>query len=132
MTIRTRKKRSPMPRGEAVEIACAFCGGKGLDPFGIMSPLATCQVCDGEGRVTLTEPTARCAFCHGTGVHPNTRMTCIVCDGVGEVEIAPASVVCPHCDGSGRTADCDDCGFPQSIFPCQHCKGKGFMAGNQS
>ncbi len=111
-----------------MEIVCAFCSGEGRDPFGIMSPLATCQVCDGEGCVTMSEPTAECAFCRGSGVHPNTRMTCSVCDGVGRAEVAPGSVRCPHCGGSGRTADCDDCPWPDSVFPCEHCKGVGVIA----
>ena len=112
---------------QLVEVKCAFCGGKGLDPFGIMSPLAECQVCEGEGTVKLAEPVVKCAFCHGTGVHPNSRMTCTVCDGVGTVEVQKNASTCPHCHGTGRTADCKDCDFPQSIFPCQHCKGTGVM-----
>lgn len=113
-------------RGQTVEVQCAFCGGEGLDPFGIMSPLASCQVCEGEGHVELTEPTARCAFCRGTGVSPNARLTCSTCDGVGTVEIPADAITCPHCGGSGRTADCKDCPFPDSVFPCQHCRGTGY------
>ena len=114
------------------KVTCAFCGGKGRDPFGIMSPLATCQVCGGEGRVLMREPVAHCAFCHGTGVYPDLRQTCTVCGGMGSVPITQNSVTCPHCGGTGRTADCDDCPFPQSTFPCQHCKGTGFMVSSSS
>jgi DnaJ-class molecular chaperone len=122
-----RKKNPGLAQARIVDVECAFCGGKGVDPFGIMSPLATCQVCEGEGNVELTEPTARCAFCRGTGIYPNSRLTCIACDGVGTVELSDDSIVCPHCGGSGRTADCKDCPWPDSIFPCRHCKGTGYI-----
>jgi DnaJ-class molecular chaperone len=69
----------------------------------------------------------KCAFCHGTGVHPNSRLTCTVCDGVGTVEVPENASTCKHCHGTGRTADCEDCHFPESVFPCQHCKGTGVM-----
>jgi len=128
MTTFSRKSKVESRKSAVIDVTCAFCDGKGRNPFGIMSPLATCQVCEGEGSVKMSEPTVECAFCRGTGVHPNTRMTCIVCHGVGRIEVAPGSVRCPHCGGSGRTADCKDCNFPQSVFPCQHCKGVGFVA----
>jgi DnaJ-class molecular chaperone len=128
MTGKGRTTSHRVSRGQITEVVCAFCGGKGLDPFGIMSPLAECQVCDGTGHVELTEPTGSCAFCQGTGVYPNSRLTCIACDGVGTVEIPADAVACPHCGGSGRTADCKDCPFPDSVFPCQHCKGTGYIA----
>lgn len=70
-----------------VNVTCAFCAARGRDPFGIMSQLATCQVCGGTGRRVLHQPTAPCAFCRGTGVHPGSRMTCTTCRGVGVVEI---------------------------------------------
>jgi DnaJ-class molecular chaperone len=127
MKSKGRKTTHRGARGQTTEVTCAFCGGKGLDPFGIMSPLAECQVCDGAGHVELTEPTAGCAFCRGSGIYPNSRLTCISCDGVGMVEIPADAIACPHCGGSGRTADCKDCPFPDSVFPCQHCKGTGYM-----
>jgi DnaJ-class molecular chaperone len=146
MVARTRRRRAAVSRGRkggqaglreqaseaTMEITCAFCGGKGRDPFGIMSPLATCQVCDGEGHVSMREPVAKCAFCGGTGVFPNLRQTCSVCGGVGSVEIPENAVTCPHCGGTGRTADCVDCPWDDSMFPCQHCKGAGYMSPSQS
>jgi len=87
-----------------VEVICAFCGGMGKDPFGIMSPLATCQVCSGTGRHTLRQPTAPCPFCQGTGVHPGSRNTCTTCGGVGTVEIPEDAVACPCCGGTGQVA----------------------------
>jgi len=49
-------------------IRCAFCGGKGSDPFNLLSSLARCQVCGGKGRVPVEEPVARCVYCRGRGV----------------------------------------------------------------
>lgn len=108
-----------------VEVVCAFCGGQGQDPFGIMSPLATCQVCGGLGLHTLHLPVARCAFCRGTGVHPNSRNTCTTCNGVGTVEVLPDAVTCPSCHGSGRAADAI---WPDSPLSCAGCLGKGVIA----
>lgn len=100
------------------EIACAFCKGKGRDPFGLLSELATCQVCGGTGKVEVGEPTIRCAYCSGTGVHPfGVRITCTVCNGKGMVRIIGETEICPDCKGGGRA--------PESKLPCLACKGKG-------
>ena len=34
-------------------VTCSFCGGKGKDPFDIMSSLSTCCVCKGKGVVKV-------------------------------------------------------------------------------
>jgi DnaJ-class molecular chaperone len=107
-----------------VNVRCAFCQGTGRDPFGVMSPLSTCQVCGGTGRRMLRAPTATCPFCGGTGVHPHTRLTCTVCGGVGTVSVPDGAVPCPCCGGSGRAADYV---WPDSPFPCSCCGGKGAM-----
>jgi len=109
--------------GDRVSIKCAFCDGVGKDPFGLLSTLSTCQVCNGSGKLTVTEPFAKCAFCDGSGVHPSRRYTCIVCNGKGVVP-APAEgarEVCPDCGGSGKTR------FHGHV-PCLTCKGNGFVA----
>lgn len=98
-------------------VTCAFCAGEGMDPFGLLSPLATCQVCSGKGEVTVKEPTIRCAFCNGTGIYPNSRLTCTVCMGRGVVTVH-GSTHCPDCGGSGRD--------PYTL-PCLSCKGKGVI-----
>ncbi|MBU0493729.1 MAG: hypothetical protein KKA73_04440 [Chloroflexi bacterium] len=108
-----------------VEVPCAFCGGAGRDPFGLMSPLATCQVCGGTGQRILHRPTAPCAFCRGTGVHPGSRNTCTTCDGIGTVEIPAQAIPCPHCGGSGRAADYR---WPDSPLSCACCRGKGVVS----
>lgn len=108
--------------GDRVTVKCAFCDGTGLDPFGVMSILSTCQVCRGSGKVTVTEPFVTCPFCNGTGVHPSRRYTCIVCKGKGVVSTPPEElrVTCPTCDGSGQSRT-------HWNVPCLMCKGKGFI-----
>jgi DnaJ-class molecular chaperone len=110
------------------DVTCAFCGGRGQDPFGIMSPLATCQVCGGTGRRSLHPPTAPCAFCRGTGVHPFSRLTCTTCGGVGTVEIPSDAVPCLCCGGTGRAADYANYIWPDSPLSCPCCGGKGVVA----
>lgn len=120
---------SASKQGEVIEVLCAFCGGAGLDPFGVMSPLARCQVCSGTGRHTLLSPAAVCAFCQGSGVHPFSRLTCTTCNGVGTVEVPIDAIPCSCCSGSGRAADYR---WPDSILSCSCCRGKGVQtyAGN--
>lgn len=109
--------------GDRVSIKCAFCGGTGKDPFGLLSVLSTCQVCGGRGKVAVREPFARCAFCTGTGVHPFHRLTCTVCGGKGVVPVPTHGErkVCPKCRGSGKS-------HPNWNVACLKCKGKGFVA----
>lgn len=87
-----------------IEVPCAFCGGKGRDPFSIMSPMSTCQVCGGRGSRRLGLPTISCVFCRGTGVHPATRLTCTTCGGLGTVEVPAKVASCPGCGGKGVIA----------------------------
>jgi len=105
----------------ATQITCAFCKGKGKDPFNLLSEHAACQVCGGTGKVEVKEPAIRCAFCKGSGVYHSTRITCTVCNGKGVVT-APKSPTewCPKCEGTGTTID--------SAMPCLKCKGKGVVS----
>ena len=121
-----KKKRKSAQRRPTVEVLCAFCNGTGKDPFGVMSKLATCQVCGGTGRVKLHPPTALCAFCRDTGVYDNARLTCTTCDGVGTVEIPVNAVPCPDCGGTGRSADGSN--QAESALSCTRCGGKGVVA----
>ncbi len=109
--------------GNQITVKCAFCNGTGKDPFGLLSTLATCQVCGGTGRVTVSEPFVRCPFCKGTGVHPSHRYTCILCHGKGVVPAPPEGEreVCPECGGSGKS-------HSQWNVPCTKCNGKGFIS----
>ena len=99
-------------------VTCAFCDGKGLDPFGLLSPHSKCQVCSGKGKVNVKGPTIECAFCGGTGVFPGKRVTCYVCRGKGVVAKPKFGKVCPECDGTGMAAE------PPGL-PCITCGGKG-------
>ncbi|MBT9140870.1 MAG: Chaperone protein DnaJ [Dehalococcoidia bacterium] len=108
--------------GDRVTIKCAFCDGMGKDPFGLLSILSTCQVCGGRGKVAVTEPFARCAFCNGSGVHPSRRYTCIACNGKGVIPTPQIGEreVCPECGGTGQSRS-------HWNVPCLKCKGRGFI-----
>ncbi len=101
-------------------IKCAFCKGKGKDPFELLSELAACQVCSGTGKVEVIEPAIKCAFCKGTGVYPHIgRVTCTVCSGKGMVTAQGDTGTCSECEGTGQTID--------SGLPCINCRGKGVV-----
>ena len=108
-----------------IEVACAFCTGKGKDRFGVMYAGSTCQVCGGTGVRTLAPPAARCAYCGGTGVYPGSRLTCTSCGGIGQVTIPEDAVTCRTCAGSGRAKDDF---WADSPLPCGRCGGKGVVA----
>ena len=104
------------------KMPCAFCKGKGKDPFDLLSKQSACQVCGGAGEVAIIEPTIKCAFCKGTGVHPHgVRVTCAVCNGKGMVTVSKgATGACAKCKGTGMITD--------SGLPCTTCGGKGRVA----
>lgn len=104
-------------------VTCGFCGGAGRDPFGIMSPLSTCCVCSGKGKVSIKTPYIRCAFCRGTGVYPYSRLTCTACSGVGVSPVPEPSKACPHCRGTGTDPDTG------AGFYCFTCHGAGVVKG---
>jgi DnaJ-class molecular chaperone len=66
-------------------ICCAFCHGKGKDPFGLLSALSACQVCMGRGQVTVALPYVSCPACGGSGAANDTRLVCTVCSGKGVI-----------------------------------------------
>jgi len=101
------------------EIKCAFCKGKGIDPFKILSPISICAICEGKGKVKVEEPYIKCAFCHGTGVYPHTKLSCNVCKGKGVVTFREPGITCPECKGKGQK-------FSTS-YPCLRCGGKGVI-----
>ena len=101
------------------EIKCAFCKGKGIDPFELLSSISTCAVCGGKGKVNVEEPYTRCAFCHRTGVYPNTRLSCTVCTGKGVVTFREPKKTCPDCKGTGREHTTN--------LPCIKCGGIGVI-----
>lgn len=98
-------------------VTCSFCGGKGTDPFDIMSVLSVCCVCNGRGEVRVKVPYMRCAHCRGTGAIKT--FTCTVCSGKGYVpESTGPADVCPVCRGTG-----DDASAP--AMACLKCRGHG-------
>lgn len=102
------------------EIACSFCHGEGIDPFGVMSRLSTCAICGGGKRLKIWEPLRECAFCGRTGVHPQTRLSCTACLGRGVVTLGGPIEMCARCNGSGVD--------PHLNMPCKVCRGRGVVA----
>ena len=101
-------------------VECAFCKGKGKDPFELLSKLATCQVCGGTGKVEVMEPAIKCAFCKGTAIYPRDgRVTCTVCNGKGMVTVKGETEGCLKCKGTGAETE--------SGLPCLKCGGKGVV-----
>ena len=98
----TAKKKAVAPRDVAEE-KCAYCKGTGKDPWGLMSPLANCQVCKGKGTVQIEKPYITCPVCKGRGNQRNTRLTCLACGGKGVVHIEKGMKICPECGGTGIT-----------------------------
>lgn len=117
---RTKRKRPPVSAApiERKWVKCAFCRGKGIDPFGIPSKLSRCQVCSGTGKVAVGTPTITCAFCGGSGVYLDKRLTCTVCNGKGVVTQPKDATTCPDCLGSGMATD---------SLPDLLCGGKGVI-----
>jgi len=101
------------------EIKCAFCKGKGIDPFDLLSSISTCSVCGGKGKVNVEEPYVKCAFCHGTGIYPHTRLNCTICMGKGVVTFRGTRTICPECKGTGQEHS--------TSLPCLRCGGIGVI-----
>jgi len=60
--------------GEVVAVGCAYCYGRGTDPFGVPGP------------------TSKCTACGGTGKLLGRRMTCTTCKGKGVMTVRPGAV----------------------------------------
>ncbi len=100
------------------ELTCAFCRGRGKDPFAIMSSLSACCVCGGSGKVRVQTPYAPCAHCQGSGAIKT--LTCTTCGGKGVVSRPAGPMVsCPQCRGTG-----DDASAP--AMACLKCRGTGW------
>ena len=105
------------------EIRCAFCRGKGKDPFGVFSELSTCCICGGSGTNLVEQPFVPCAYCRGKGVYPRSRLTCTACGGVGVHSLEGRTETCPNCLGPGVEP------ASESGFYCLVCHGAGVVAG---
>ena len=85
-----RKRRGFSPPPEELkwaELTCAFCRGRGKDPFMVPTHLSNCQVCHGRGMVRVVEPYETCSACQGTGVYFDSRNYCLPCHGKGVVAV---------------------------------------------
>jgi len=102
-------------------IACAFCGGTGRDPYGVLSKVSNCPVCQGHKTVEVETPTVPCAYCRGTGKQRHSRLTCSACKGKGVITLAGPTATCPQCRGTGRMVESD--------LACSLCKGAGLIPG---
>ena len=103
------------------QMVCSFCKGSGRDPFDLLSEFAVCQVCGGTGHVEVEEPAIKCAFCKGSGIYHESRITCTVCGGKGMVTAPKGETTqCTECKGTGIALD--------SRMPCLRCKGKGIVS----
>ena len=99
-------------------IPCAFCHGRGVNPYAIMSDRSACGSCGGRGTVKVVTPHVPCAFCRGTGSHKTYR--CPVCGGAGAVAaIDGPTRTCPDCEGRAFEAS--------SGLPCLTCRGRGIV-----
>lgn len=103
------------------EVTCAYCGGRGVDPFGLPGPESRCSVCGGKGYNRVTTPYIRCAACGGTGRQLGRRLTCSACKGRGVTTVRGPVAVCPVCEGTGIHP-----GSP-SRLPCTECSGRGIV-----
>lgn len=103
--------------GNHTKITCAFCKGKGKDPFGVLSKLSNCQVCLGRGRMSLQKPVEKCFACKGTGLFAHHRLPCSVCRGVGFVTKIRGEKRCEKCSGDGVEVE--------SGLPCSSCYNLG-------
>ncbi|MGV1005627.1 MAG: hypothetical protein ACOYEV_12865 [Candidatus Nanopelagicales bacterium] len=99
-------------------VTCAFCSGRGRDPFAVMSALSTCSVCGGAGENFVPEPRVECAFCKATGVQLTYRVTCTGCVGKGMHTVRVDAETCPVCAGTGVAPD-------SPKLPCAKCRGAG-------
>ncbi len=89
--------------GELVDVKCAYCGGRGKDPFGCPGPESNCGTCGGKGYNRVMTPYEKCPACGGTGRVLGRRLNCTTCKGRGvitvrqryrtrSVEVGPAGV----------------------------------------
>ncbi|MDI6815059.1 MAG: hypothetical protein QMC90_03140 [Dehalococcoidales bacterium] len=84
------RRRRVAPVSEAVkwaEVTCAFCQGRGKDPFHVLSPLSVCPVCHGRRKFRVVEPYKTCQACDGTGLYFNSHLYCWTCRGKGVVMV---------------------------------------------
>ena len=77
-----------------VRVQCAFCKGKGRDPYGL-SHLSNCVACGGKGTQLVAEPYQTCPACEGKGLYFRSRMYCWTCRGKGVIPSEPEAAEPP-------------------------------------
>jgi len=105
--------------GEMADVKCAYCYGRGTDPFGIPGPESKCSVCNSKGYNRVMAPYVRCASCKGTGKMHSRRLTCSTCKGRGVITVKGPTMTCPQCQGTGRQPDTGH------NLACTLCSGRG-------
>lgn len=99
-------------------VICAFCKGRGTDPYDQLSALSKCGSCDGTGTKTVLSPHTTCAYCRGTGSYKTFR--CPICGGAGAVQALDGPTeTCPECEGMASLSS--------SGLPCLRCRGRGLI-----
>ncbi len=99
-------------------VVCAFCKGRGTDPYDQLSSLSKCGSCYGTGTKVVSNPRTTCTFCRGTGSYKTFR--CLICGGAGVVPVVDGPTeTCPDCGGSAFEAS--------SGLPCLRCRGRGVI-----
>jgi hypothetical protein len=99
-------------------VVCAFCQGKGTDPYDQLSSLSVCGSCNGTGRKFVSTPHTPCTFCQGTGSFKTFR--CLICGGAGVVHVMDGPTeTCPDCEGTAVESS--------SGLPCVRCRGRGLI-----
>ncbi len=108
-----RPKRPPATQQRELKyvdsVRCGYCQGMGEDDCG-----GICNVCSGNGEVTVEPPVITCLECRGDG-HGKGSLTCLACQGIGVVSVSENATICSHCQGSGE----------DGVFGCMYCKGQG-------
>ena len=100
-------------------IPCAFCHGKGTDPFNQLSELSRCEACDGTGVVSV--PGAARALYLLLRQRQFQGFCCQVCGGKGAAPVPEGTTcVCPVCGGTAFESS--------SGLTCLNCQGLGQVA----
>ena len=98
------------------EIQCAYCAGRGTDPYNKLWRGATCYVCHGKKSVRVSLPYLSCRFCHGSGSYKT--FSCQVCRGTGVMApVSETTKICSACFGQASEQS--------SGLPCLECLGRG-------
>src|SRR3990170_4481715 len=82
--IATRRGPHGVRRLNPVVVKCAYCRGRGKDPFGVPSRLSSCGVCGGSGVVEVHAPYHACGG-EGRDRRGDLQLYCTTCGGAGVV-----------------------------------------------